>query len=74
MVFNYAVKRNGRWYRAFDEIEERVEDVMPAPEFEEHDVDFSTMKISELKALCVERGIEIPDKANKVNLIKLLSE
>ena len=47
---------------------------VPAEQVEEpaEQVDLSSLKVAELKALCAERGIEVPSKATKAVLIGLL--
>ena len=74
MVFGYAVKMNGRWYNAFEEIEDSFENAMPAPESDVHAVDLSDMDVADLKKMCEENGIALPKKCTKSVLVKLLSE
>ena len=41
---------------------------------EEEIIDYSKLKVTELKKLLIEKGIEIPKGAKKVDLISLLSK
>ena len=34
--------------------------------------DYSAMRVAELRALCADRGIEVPSKATKATIIELL--
>lgn len=36
------------------------------------EVDYSALKVAELRAICSERGIEVPSKATKATIIELL--
>lgn len=47
-------------------------EIAPVEEAPAEQVDYSTLKVAELKALCAERGIEVPTKATKAVLIGLL--
>lgn len=51
-------------------IEEQIEEEEESKEV----VDYSKLKVAELKELLNERGIEIPKGAKKADLISLLSE
>ena len=54
-------------------VEEHIEEVQ-TEEPKEEVVDYSKLKVAELKELLNERGIEIPKGAKKADLINLLSE
>ena len=54
-------------------VEEHIEEVQ-TEEPKEEVVDYSKLKVAELKELLNERGIEIPKGAKKADLISLLSE
>lgn len=49
---------------------EETEDFLNPKEAE---TDINKMKVDELKALCTEKGIEIPERATKAQLIELLT-
>lgn len=55
------------------EIVEQKEEVQ-TEELKEEVIDYGKLKVSELKELLNERGIEIPKGAKKADLISLLSE
>ena len=54
-------------------VEEHIEEVQ-TEEPKEEVVDYSKLKVAELKELLNERGIEIPKGAKKADLIGLLSK
>ena len=60
----------------YDHIAERlpgyVEAIESRPEPEVEAPDYSAMKVAELKALCAERGLDVPSKATKAQLIEIL--
>ena len=56
-------------------IEEQIEEEeVQTEESKEEVIDYSKLKVAELKELLNERGIEIPKGAKKADLISLLSE
>ena len=54
-------------------VEEHIEEVQ-TEEPKEEVVDYSKLKVAELKEILNERGIEIPKGAKKADLINLLSK
>lgn len=53
---------------------EYIEEQIEEEEIQEEVIDYSKLKVAELKELLNERGIEIPKGAKKADLISLLSE
>jgi len=68
----------GDSFEATEDRAEHIDSVIPGyvtyAKAEPEEVDLSKMKVAQLKALCADKGVEVPSGATKAQLIALLEE
>lgn len=79
MFATHSIKKNGRWYKAGEEMDSPAEFMNP-PEILEHEekkitkTDIHRMPVEELRKLAEEQGIDGVEEMNGADIKKLLLE
>lgn len=79
MFATHSIKKNGRWYKAGEEMDSPAE-FMNQPEILEHEekkitkTDIHRMPVEELRKLAEEQGIDGVEEMNGTDIKKLLLE
>ena len=79
MFATHSIKKNGRWYKAGEEMDSPAE-FMNTPEILEHEekkitkTDIHRMPVEELRKLAEEQGIDGVEEMNGTDIKKLLLE
>ncbi|MCB6310369.1 hypothetical protein LI216_12415 [Mediterraneibacter glycyrrhizinilyticus] len=79
MFATHSIKKNGRWYKAGEEMDSPAEFMNP-PEILEHEekkitkTDIHRMPVEELRKLAEEQGIDGVEEMNGTDIKKLLLE
>lgn len=72
MIAEYTVKRNGRWYKAGDEIPDIVPGEKSSSEYTKTEI--NRMSTADLQALASEKGIPNADSFSGADLKSMLIE
>ena len=72
MIAEYTVKRNGRWYKAGDEIPDIVPGEKSAGEYTKTEI--NRMSTADLQSLAAEHGIDGAEEISGAELKRILIE
>ena len=72
MIAEYTVKRNGRWYKAGDEIPDIVPGEKSSVEYTKTEI--NRMSTADLQALAAEHGIDGAEETSGAELKRILIE